>query len=156
MVLGGLNAITALLSFSLPERESHLPLYERSIALLDLLGENEAWPMAYLHWELALLEEMGFGLDLSVCAVTGSTENLIYISPKSGRAVSEAGAGEWKDRLLPLPACLRDIRQSDKAGILQGLQATGYFLTNWLAPSLGDKSLPAARQRLVDIYARQG
>ena len=154
--LAGLNAITALLSFALPEREAHAPLYHRSIALLDLLGENEAWPLAYLHWELALLEEMGFGLDLSHCAVTGATEGLCYISPKSGRAVSEAGAGEWKERLLPLPACLLDLRQSDKGDILQGFQSTGYFLTNWLAPALGDRSLPAARQRLIDIYARQG
>ena len=154
--LAGLNAITALLSFALPEREAHAPLYHRSIALLDLLGENEAWPLAYLHWELALLEEMGFGLDLSRCAVTGATEGLCYISPKSGRAVSEAGAGEWKERLLPLPACLLDLRQSDKVDILQGFQSTGYFLTNWLAPALGDRSLPAARQRFIDIYARQG
>ena len=154
--LAGLNAITSLLSFTLPERESHPPLYQRSIALLDLLGENAAWPVAYLHWELALLEEMGFGLDLSVCAVTGATEGLCYISPKSGRAVSQAGAGAWKDRLLPLPACLLDVRQSEKDEILQGLQSTGYFLSNWLAPALGDKTLPAARQRFVDTFARQG
>ena len=154
--LAGLNAITSLLSFALPEREAHAPLYHRSIALLDLLGENEAWPLAYLHWELALLEEMGFGLDLSRCAVPGASEGLGYISPKSGRAVSEAGAGEWKERLLPLPACLLGLRQADKCDILQGFQSTGYFLTNWLAPALGDRSLPAARQRLIDIYARQG
>ena len=93
--LAGLNAITSLLSFALPEREAHAPLYHRSIALLDLLGENEAWPLAYLHWELALLEEMGFGLDLSRCAVTGASEGLCYISPKSGRAVSMTRASKW-------------------------------------------------------------
>ena len=93
---------------------------------------------------------------MSRCAVTGASEDLCYISPKSGRAVSEAGAGEWKERLLPLPACLLDLRQAVKCDILQGFQSTGYFLTNWLAPALGDRSLPAARQRLIDIYARQG
>ena len=95
LALAGLNAVTALLSFCLPEREPHAALYARSEQLLDLLGQDEIWPLAYLKWELALLDDMGFGLDLGQCAATGTTEDLIYVSPKSGRAVSRAGAGDW-------------------------------------------------------------
>ena len=88
LALAGLNAVCALLAFSLPEREAHPQLYRQSITLMDLLGHTDAWPLAYLRWELALLEEMGFGLDFSGCAVTGGVDDLVYVSPKSGRAVS--------------------------------------------------------------------
>ena len=112
LALAGLNAVTGLLGFCLPEREAHRPLYRRTEQLLDLLGQNEVWPLAYLRWEVALLEEMGFGLDLGRCAVTGATEDLIYVSPRSGRAVSRAGAGDWAERLLPLPDVLRGWQRS--------------------------------------------
>jgi DNA repair protein RecO (recombination protein O) len=154
LALAGLNAMTALLSFTLPEREPHGLLYRRSLALFDLLGHNEAWPVVYLRWELALLEEMGFGLDLSRCAVTGSREDLSYVSPKTGRAVSAEGAGTWADRLLPLPPILLGQGTGPVEEILGGLRTTGHFLTQWLAPALGDRPLPAARQRLIDALAR--
>jgi len=152
--LGGLNAVTALLSFALPERAPHPALYDRSRTLLDLLGHAEAWPLAYLRWELALLEEMGFGLDLSRCAVTGERDDLVYVSPKSGRAVSAAGAGEWADRLLPLPPCLLGQGPVRAEEIAEGLTTTGYFLEKWLALALGDRPLPAARGRLADLLGR--
>jgi DNA repair protein RecO (recombination protein O) len=154
LALAGLNAMTALLSFTLPEREPHGPLYRRSLALFDLLGTNEAWPVIYLRWELALLEEMGFGLDLGSCAVTGARDDLAYVSPKSGRAVSAEGAGAWADRLLPLPPILLGQGTGPVTEILEGLRTTGHFLTHWLAPALGDRPLPAARQRLIDALAR--
>ncbi|TMV54089.1 DNA repair protein RecO, partial [Thioclava sp. BHET1] len=103
LALSGLNSITALLAFTLPEREPHPALYQASVTLFDLLGAAPDWPLAYLRWEMMLLEEMGFGLDLTACAVTGSRDDLAYVSPRTGRAVSRAGAGEWADRLLPLP-----------------------------------------------------
>jgi DNA repair protein RecO (recombination protein O) len=152
--LAGLSAICALLSFTLPEREPHAALYRRSFALFDLLGQNEAWPVVYLRWELALLEEMGFGLDLGSCAVTGARDDLAYVSPKTGRAVSAEGAGEWADRLLPLPPIMLGQGSGPTAEILEGLRTTGHFLTHWLAPALGDRPLPAARQRLIDALAR--
>jgi DNA repair protein RecO (recombination protein O) len=154
LALAGLNAMTALLSFTLPEREPHAPLYRRSLALFDLLGHNEAWPVVYLRWELTLLEEMGFGLDLGSCAVTGTRDDLTYVSPKSGRAVSAEGAGDWADRLLPLPQIMLGQGTGTIAEILDGLRTTGNFLTHWLAPALGDRPLPAARQRLIDSLAR--
>ncbi|WP_188479506.1 DNA repair protein RecO [Primorskyibacter flagellatus] len=154
MALAGLNAVTALLCFALPEREPHRALYARTESLLDLLDRADLWPLAYLHWELALLDDLGFGLDLSACAVTGATEGLVYVSPRTGRAVTAAGAGGYADRLLSLPPVL--LRQGDApdAEIAQGLRVTGHFLTEHLAPDLGKKPLPEARQRFVDLFAR--
>ena len=153
--LAALNAITSLLAFTLPEREAHPALYARSLAMLDLLGSSEAWPVAYLKWELALLEEMGFGLDLSSCAVTGERDDLAYVSPKTGRAVSAEGAGEWADRLLPLPPELLGAGTGAADNIADGLVTTGYFLTYGLAHALGDRPLPEARARLVDRLRRR-
>jgi DNA repair protein RecO (recombination protein O) len=153
--LAGLHAITALLTFALPEREAHGALYRRTLGLLDLLGVNEMWPAAYLHWELALLEDLGYGLDLSSCAATGTEEELAFVSPRTGRAVSRTGAGDWADRLLPLPPVLLGQGEAPDAEISEGLRTTGHFLHTWLAPALGDRPLPKARQRLVDRLARR-
>ncbi len=155
LALAGLNAVTGLLAFCLPDREPHPDLYLRSERLLDLLGQDDIWPLAYLQWEMALLEELGFGLDLSCCAVSGALEELIYISPKSGRAVSRASAGEWADRLLPLPAVMRGEGEAGTGEILQGLSTTGFFLEHRLAPSLGNTPLPEARGRFLDVLTRQ-
>ncbi|MBC7133440.1 MAG: DNA repair protein RecO [Roseovarius sp.] len=150
LALAGLNAVCALLLFALPEREAHPRLYRESLGLLDLLDRPGIWPLAYLHWELALLEESGFGLDLRRCAVMGAAANdLSYISPRTGRAVSRAGAGAWADRLLPLPPCLLGEGDAPVAEIVQGLEVTGYFLRHRLAPHLGTRPLPDARERLV-------
>jgi DNA repair protein RecO (recombination protein O) len=150
MALAGLNAVCALLLFVLPEREAHAELYRKTLILLDLMDQPEIWTLAYLNWELALLEEMGFGLDLRRCAVLGEKANdLSYISPKTGRAVSRAGAGEWADRLLPLPPCLMGHGPAPDAEILQGFEVTGHFLRNHLAPQLGNRPLPEARARYV-------
>lgn len=154
LALAGLNAVTSLLAFALPERESHLALYGESERLLDLLGQDEIWPLAYLRWELRLLEETGFGLDLSCCAVTGAQEGLAYVSPKSGRAVSRAGAGDWADRLLPLPLCLLGEGDAADGEMAQALDVTGYFLQNKLAPALGHKPVPEARARFIDQVVR--
>ncbi len=155
LALAGLNTVTALLSFCLPEREPHPALYARSEALLDLLDHSDLWPLAYLQWELALLEEMGFGLDLTTCAATGATEELIYVSPKSGQAVSAKGAGDWADRMLPLPDVLRGIGDATDHEIAQGFVTTGYFLNAHLARDLGDKPLPEARARYIDAFNRR-
>lgn len=154
LALAGLGAVCALLAFCLPERAPYPALYARSFALLDGLGADR-WAEAYLGWEVALLSEMGFGLSLDDCAVTGTTEDLIYVSPRTGRAVSRAGAGEWADRLLPFPPCLAGGAVASPSDLVAGLKTTGHFLSDHLAPSLGDRRLPPARQRLVDLIARQ-
>ena len=99
------------------------------------------------------MEETGFGLDLSSCAVTGVTQGLAYVSPRTGRAVSVAGAGEWVDRLLPLPGVMRGVPGDYPREVVLGLQTTGHFLSTHLAHALGNKPLPAARQRLIDLIA---
>jgi DNA repair protein RecO (recombination protein O) len=154
LALAGLNAVTGLLAFVLPERAEYPALYNRTIQLLDLLGQTDVWPLAYLQWEIALLEDMGFGLDLSACVVRGVNEDLCYVSPRTGRAVSREAAGQWADKLLPLPPILLGKGAGDVTETLQALRTTGYFLANHLAPSLGDRALPEARQRLVDTLSR--
>jgi DNA repair protein RecO (recombination protein O) len=152
--LAGLNAVCALLLMVLPERESHPLLYQRSIALLDLLGQGALWPLAYLRWEQALLEEMGFALDLSACAASGVNEDLAFVSPKSGRAVSRDAAGVWADRLLPLPPVLAGKGDASAAEIAKALGTTGFFIENRLIKGLGDRRVPAARARLIDAIMR--
>lgn len=152
--LAGLNSVTGILAFVLPERENHPPLYARTIALLDLLGQSDVWPLAYLQWEVALLAETGFALDLTACAVTGTNDDLFYVSPRTGRAVSRMAAGDWADRLLPLPHVLLGKGDAGVADILEALKTTGHFLHNHLAKSLGDRPLPEARQRLLDVMRR--
>ena len=152
--LAGLNAVCALLRLSLPEREPHAVLYPATIALLDDLEAGADWPARYLRWEVLLLEELGFGLDLSCCAVTGDTTDLAFVSPRTGRAVSRDGAGDWADRLMPLPACLMGQGPASPAELAQGLAITGHFLARELAPVLNDRPLPEARARLVDMLGR--
>lgn len=152
IALAGLSSVCALLSFTLPERAAYPGLYARSLAVLDGLGA-ERWAEAYLGWEMALLAEMGFGLDLSQCAASGVTQDLAYISPRTGRAVSRAAAGAWADKLLPLSPAL-DGMATCPADVIEGLRVTGHFLAHHLAPSLGVRPLPAARQRLVDALVR--
>ena len=153
--LAGLNAVCALLRFCLPERDPHPALYTRTREVLDHLGEGRIWPLIYLHWELVLLEETGFGLDLGSCAVTGGKEGLAYISPKSGRAVSRNAAGQWADRLLPMPKVLLGRGAGEIADIVPALAVTGFFLERRLAPGLGGKPLPEARGRLLGLLDRR-
>lgn len=154
LALAGLNAVVALLSFGLPDRDAQTGLYTQSEQLLDLLGQNEIWPLAFLRWELRLLDALGYGLDLSACAVTGATEGLTYVSPKTGRAVSAEGAGDWANRLLPLPPVLLGEGAASDPEILQALRTTGHFLREKLAPDLGNRPLPEARARFITALER--
>lgn len=153
LALGALNAIVGLAAFSLPERASCVAFYAQTQELLDDLMAGTGWLPGYLFWEVALLNEMGLRLDLSKCAATGSTEDLAFVSPKTGRAVSRTAAGDWADRLLPLPGCLLG-EPATLDDIRSGLEMTGFFLEHRLAPQLGDRPLPEARRRLLDLLAR--
>lgn len=153
--LAALGALCAMLRLALPEREPHPGLFNASVALLDRLEGGAAdWAASYLRWELLLLEEIGFGLDLSRCAVTGAREGLAFVSPRTGRAVSRQGAGDWADRLLPLPEFLLGQGPAGPADLLAGLALTGHFLNRDLAGALHGRDLPAARGRLADLMAR--
>lgn len=152
--LSGVNAVTSLLTFALPERDPHPRLADATEAVLDLMDQGQPWSESYLRWEMRLLEELGFGLDLARCAVTGSREGLAYVSPRSGRAVSAQAAGDWAPKLLPLPAMLGG---RGNGGIADALALTGFFLQTRLAEAHAGKPLPPARARLVArLVAREG
>jgi DNA repair protein RecO (recombination protein O) len=152
--LAALSAICALARTALPEREPHPDLWQATVGMLDGIGVVADWPARYLRWELRLLEDLGFALDLTRCAVTGQRDGLAYVSPRSGRAVSREGAGDWADRLLPLPACLLGQGPASATELMQGLAITGHFLARGLEPVLAGRPLPEARTRLVDLLAR--
>jgi DNA repair protein RecO (recombination protein O) len=156
LALAGLNAVCALTQMALPEREPQGAFWAQTMALLDAMDQGADWPPDYLRWELELLQTLGFGLDLTRCAVTGGREDLAYVSPKTGRAVGRDAAGEWAARLLPLPPVLLGQGPATPQEIAQGLQLTGVFLNRGLMPILGDKTLPAARGRLLANLARRG
>jgi len=151
--LAGLSALCALAAFALPEREPQPRLYPMTCDLADRIAGGAEWFGPWLWWERALLEETGFGLDLSRCAVSGATEGLAHVSPRTGRAVTAAVGAPWADRLLPLPvALLHEGQGADRAEMAAGLRTTGHFLATVLAPALGDKPLPAARLRLAGRF----
>lgn len=153
--LAALGSVTALIGFAFPERMQLPQLYYGTLEVIEELASGRDWTVSYGLWELMVLEELGYGLDLSSCAVTGVTQELVFVSPKSGRSVSRNGAGEWADRLLPLPEHLR--MSVDTVGlqeVLAGLKTTGYFLEHWLAPALGNKPVPDARARLLSHLKR--
>ena len=153
LALAGLNSICALLHVALPEREAHLPLWRTTMVLLARLEARLDWVPDYLRWEMLLLDELGFGLDLATCAVTGSREDLAYVSPKSGRAVSRGGAGDWAARLLPLPPVLLGQGPATPPEVALALALTGHFLDRGLQPLLMGKPLPEARARLLRMLA---
>lgn len=152
--LAALTSMAALARL-LPERDPHPNLYEVTLFVLGFLDEREVWPALVVRWELALLEELGFGLDLAACAATGRTEDLIYVSPRSGRAVSAKAGEPYKDRLLALPHFL--VRRSDErvtnAHLSAGFALTGYFLdARVLRPRAAE--LPEARGRLLSYLGQ--
>jgi DNA repair protein RecO (recombination protein O) len=147
--LAGLTSMAALARL-LPERDPHPSLYEVTLFVLGFLDDASVWPALLVRWELALLEELGFGLDLSECAATGSNDQLIYVSPKTGRAVSASAGEPYKDKLLALPQFLTKARDRSATArdVVAGFNLTGYFLDHRVLAPRGDR-LPEARQRVL-------
>ena len=148
--LTALQSACVLTDKTLPERETHRALFDGFLALLQTFDE-EIWPAAYIYWEMGLLRELGFGIDLTRCVASGTTDDLIYVSPKSGCAVSAVAGEPYKDKLLPLPGFLKGAPDMQPEDILQGLQLTGHFLLNRVF-SLANVNLPDARLRLEEKY----
>jgi DNA repair protein RecO (recombination protein O) len=149
---------TALTATALPEGQPYPRLYSALDALLaaiEAAPSASGWGAALVRYELLMLAEMGFGLDLETCAATGSAENLVAVSPRSGRAVSAAAAEPYAGKLLPLPGFVRDGGRAGWSDIAHGLELTGHFLMRDL---LTQKSavLGEARSRLVDRLRRAG
>jgi DNA repair protein RecO (recombination protein O) len=152
--LSGLSSLTTLARL-LPERDPHPNLYEITLFVLGFLGDVTVWPALMVRWEIALLDELGFGLDLSECAATGSNDQLIYVSPKSGRAVSASAGEPYRDRMLALPAFLTKARTGAVTAqdVRDGFALTGHFLeTRVLAPR--GETLPEARGRILANLGR--
>jgi len=146
--LAALTSMTGLARL-LPERDPHPQLFEVTLFVLGFLNERAVWPALVARWELVLLEELGFGLDLSSCAATGNTSDLTHVSPRSGRAVSAAAAAPYRERLLALPAFLLGAQATvTPAELAAAFALTGHFLE---ARVLRPRSLqlPDARARLL-------
>lgn len=146
--LAGLSSLCAVAELALPEREAHPAVYRGFMIVLDAFEVGD-WHAPYVRWELGLLAELGYGLDLDRCAATGRNDALAYVSPRSGRAVSLSAGEPYRDRLLPLPPFLIGATTASAADVQAGLRLTGYFLETRLFGPEG-RALPAARQRLVD------
>ena len=155
LALAGLSSMCVLARL-LPERDPHPSLYEITLFVLGYLDEPDVWPALMVRWELALLEELGFGLDLSSCAATGTNDGLVYVSPKSGRAVSASAGEPYKERLLRLPSFLARGGQghATAADVVAGLELTGHFLeARVLHPR--EQAMPEARRRFHELMTRR-
>jgi DNA repair protein RecO (recombination protein O) len=146
MALSSITSLTRLL----PERDPHPNLYEITLFVLGFLNDATVWPALLVRWEMALLDDLGFGLDLSQCAATGSNDQLIYVSPKSGRAVSASAGEPYRDKLLALPQFLTKQRSGavTTQDVSLGFALTGYFIEKYLLLPRGE-TLPQSRARLV-------
>lgn len=151
--LAGLAAAAALVAASLPEREPHADVFASFAALLDMIDAADDWPAHYVGWECGLLASLGFGLDLTRCAVTGARTDLTYVSPRTGRAVSRAAGLAYHDRLLPLPEFLWRDEPPDGRQIALGMALTEHFLVHHVFGPQG-RPLPAARARLTERMRR--
>lgn len=150
--LAGVSTLTTLARL-LPEREPHPRLAAATRLVLDSLDNDLLWPALLVRWELGLLDELGFGLDLAKCAVTGALEGLSFVSPRSGRAVTHGAGAAYAARLFPLPAFLLGGGAADPQDILAGFRLSGYFMQRHLFEPRGLES-PQTRQWIMDHLAK--
>jgi DNA repair protein RecO (recombination protein O) len=151
--LAAIGSLTALAKL-LPERDPHAQLYAEASHVLRALDDPSAWPALLVRWELLLLQELGFGLDLSECAATGVEANLSFVSPRSGRAVSRDAGQPYCNRLLKLPRFLLEEEAAPPPqDVAAGFALTGHFLErDVLAPQ--GLAMPQPRDRLIALLAR--
>jgi DNA repair protein RecO (recombination protein O) len=156
LALAGLAAAAAVAAGALPERDPHPGAYLAFEALTRALADPDIWPAVFVRFEAGLLQDLGFGLDLSKCAATGTADDLVYVSPRTGRAVSRAAGEPYKDRLLRLPPFLLGAQAGLAAGdVGAGLALTGHFLEAFIFNPM-NRPLPPARLWLVDRLAEAG
>jgi DNA repair protein RecO (recombination protein O) len=153
--LAGLSSICSIVETWTPEREPHEHLFFMLQNMIDNLTSS-TWPVKYVQFEVELLRELGFGLDLETCALTGAKSNLIYVSPDTGRALSQKAIPIKvdEDHLLPLPSFLSPTRVNDEwtwEQILQGMELTGHFFQGNLCAPVS-KDMPIARERLIGQF----
>ena len=151
--LAGLATITGLAQL-LPEREPHPRVYEALRVVLDAIADDALWPALLVRWELGLLDELGFGLDLSRCAATGARENLAYVSPRSGKAVSAEAGEPFRDRLFRLPAFLHAGGTAPPADVIEGLKLAAFFLERHVYEPRGQR-LPEQQDWIIRALAER-
>jgi DNA repair protein RecO (recombination protein O) len=147
------QSLCQILDIAAPEREVHQALFDSSYAFITSL-ENEHFMAMYVVWEITLLTALGFGLDLSRCVASGQSENLIYVSPKSGCAVSAEAGEEYKDKLFAMPSFLNGGGDDSTVEIAKGLKITGHFLQKQVFDPVY-KKLPQAREQLYNKICEQ-
>ena len=156
LALAGLSAAAAVAAGALPEREPHPGAYLAFQALSAALVHPEIWPAVFVRYEAGLLQDLGFALDLSRCAATGVTDDLIYVSPRTGRAVSREAGEPYKERLLALPPFMLSSQSRLEPGdVKAGLDLTAHFLEAFIFNPM-NRPLPPARIWLVDRLAEAG
>jgi DNA repair protein RecO (recombination protein O) len=149
----GITHLAALCRL-LPERDPHEAVHEALCAVLDHLDDQALAAVLVARFEVAMLGELGFGLDLDQCAATGAIADLIYVSPKSGRAVSRVAGEPWQDRLLRLPAFLRQQGEPALGDVAAAFALTGFFLARHVLEPRG-AALPDARERFIAAVLRE-
>jgi DNA repair protein RecO (recombination protein O) len=156
LALAGLAAAAAVVQGALPEREPHPGVFLAFEALVSALALAQVWPAVFVRFEAGLLEDLGFGMDLSHCAATGTSDDLIYVSPRTGRAVSREAGAPYADKLLTLPPFMLGAQAGLGAGdIRAGFALTGHFLEQFVFHPQ-DRPLPPARDRLVEKLSALG
>jgi len=142
--------------YCLPEREAHPGVFYALQALISAMSLPDIWPAVYVRFEAGLLQELGFGFDLSKCAATGSLDDLVYVSPRTGRAVSREAGLPYHDKMLTLPPFLLSSQQRLAPGdVKAGLDLTGHFLETFVF-AVFNRPLPPARMWLVDRLVAEG
>ena len=155
--LAAVSAVTTILRSVINEGDSAgSALYDASTIVLDALETPELWPALYVRWEMGLLSALGYGLELSTCAITGANDGLTHVSPKTGRAVKGSEAEEYVDRLLRLPSFLTDSAAAVTPGAIgDGLILTGHFLERRIYYAV-NKPPPEQRDLLLRRLERSG
>lgn len=148
--LAMMSAACATADGALPVREPHARVFDGLVDLVPRIVAGESALTTLITWELTLLADLGYGLDLSTCAITGDALGLTYVSPKTGRAVSDDAAGIWRSRLLPLPGFLLGTAQPDYVSWRDGLRLTGHFLAR---DAFGHQHRPLPQARIM-LYDR--
>ncbi len=158
LALDVFNSISALCLSTLAERDPIPELYKITTNFLDQIATIKKWEFFYINWELNLLTSLGYGLDLKKCVATGTTENLFYISPKSGKAVCKEKGLKYDKKLLRFPTILRDEEinyEFSRSDLLDGLKITGFFLKKCLIDSLQNSQTIIIRKRLIDTLSNE-
>ncbi|HWA01514.1 MAG TPA: DNA repair protein RecO [Caulobacterales bacterium] len=154
--LAGLSSAIALVRGASAERQAYPQLYDALIVLLEAMPSSEVWPALYTRFEIGLLAALGYGLDLSRCAVTGETENLAWVSPRTGRAATQDAGAPHADKLLRLPPFLIDAQAELAQGdVADAFALAGFFLERRLFDHKGE-GLPEARRRLIESLGFAG